>query len=419
MKVAVVGAGFTGLSAALHLVKQEIKVTVFEKEKSLGGLASTFKKPGWQWAMEKHYHHWFTNDRHALSLIKDLGLADDLLIPTPVTSIYYQSKIYPFNSPGDVLSFSALSLIDRFRTGLVLAYLKMLPPSIAVNLEKYTAYSWLLNYFGPSTFRVLWQPLLIGKFGDYAPKVNMAWFWARIKKRTPKLAYLRGGYHRLLTEMARAIKQSGGQIVLGEPFDTGKMKNFDKTVFTVPSAVFARLFPELPRKYRRKLETIPHLHALNLLLSTKEKFLQSSYWLNINDRSLPFLGIIAHTNFVDKKYYGSNHLTWIGNYLPPNHHYLKMSKEELFTIYKPYLKKINPRFNFQRLTTNDYELFFGSYAQPVFGINYSKVKPEFKTSLKNVYLANMDMVYPWDRGTNYAIELGYKVAQLLESEGKI
>jgi len=33
--------------------------------------------------------------------------------------------------------------------------------------------------------------------------------------------------------------------------------------------------------------------------------------------------------------------------------------------------------------------------------------------LPNVYLANMDSIVPWDRGTNYAIELGEKAAETI------
>lgn len=416
MKVAVVGAGFTGLSAALVLSRKKHQVVIFEKEKILGGLASGYKQKGWKFSIERHYHHWFTNDNYALNLIKSLGMEKDLLIPSPVTSIYYQNKFYPFNSPLDVLTFPPLNLLERIRCGAVLFYLKILPSDFAINLEKYTAYNWLSKYFGQKVFRILWQPLLDGKFGPpasgFADKVNMAWFWARIKKRTPRLVYLKGGYQILMEKMAGKIKIRGGEVKLGTPFDIKYLKNFDKIIFTGPSFIFTQIFQNLPEVYKKKLTSIPHLHALNMLLVTDEKILSKDYWLNINDRNLPFLAVVAHTNFIDHKYYGGKHLTWIGNYLPPNHPYLKMSKKELFKLFIPHLKKINPDFNYQ-LSTSHYELFMGPFAQPVFGINYSKIKPDYITPLKNVYLANMDMVYPWDRGTNYAIELGYNVAEYI------
>ena len=40
----------------------------------------------------------------------------------------------------------------------------------------------------------LWQPMLEGKFGTHFHDVNLAWFWARVYKRTPRLGYYRGGF---------------------------------------------------------------------------------------------------------------------------------------------------------------------------------------------------------------------------------
>ncbi len=409
MKIAIVGGGFTGLTAAFYL-SQKHDITLYEATNQLGGLASAVKLPNTDWYVEKHYHHWFTNDDKALGLIRLLGLEKRLLFPKTLTSIYYQGKNYPFNSVSQILSFSPLSFIDRLRLGLVSLYLKLTPAKIAINLEKYTACDWLKRYFGKRVFDIVWKPLLAGKFGKYKDQVNMAWFWARIKKRTLRLGYLEGGYQTLIDAMEAKIKNNSGKILLSTPFDPKHQKKFDKIIITTPSPIFMKMYPRLPDDYKKRLTNIPYLHALNLLLVTKEKILKDEYWLNINDRSFPFIAVIQQTNLVNAKHYGGKHLTWVGNYLPPNHPYLKMTKEELFNLYLPYLKKINPSFNLQP-TTHNPQLFLGPFAQPVFPINYSKIKPDSKTPIKNIYLANMDMVYPWDRGTNYAIELGEKVAE--------
>jgi len=256
MKIAVVGAGFSGLSAAYILSKLNHEVTLFEKEKTLGGLAGTFKLPGMSWALEKHYHHWFTNDSYALDLIEELGLKKHLLFPKTVTSIYYGNKTYPFNSPWDVLTFSPLTFIERLRTGLILTYLKILPKTSGQSLEDWSAYDWLKRYFGLKTFNLLWKPLLDGKFGPYAETVNMAWFWARIKKRTPRLGYLSGGYQILLESIAKAFVRNRGQILLDNEFKESLTSKFDKIIITTPSAIFAKMFPKLPKDYIKKITKI-------------------------------------------------------------------------------------------------------------------------------------------------------------------
>ncbi len=49
----------------------------------------------------------------------------------------------------------------------------------------------------------------------------------------------------------------------------------------------------------------------------------------------------------------------------------------------------------------------------IFDKEFLKNKPDFETPLKGFYIANLDMTYPYDRGTNYAVALGKKVVELL------
>ncbi|HVF69396.1 MAG TPA: NAD(P)/FAD-dependent oxidoreductase [Xanthomonadales bacterium] len=412
MKIAIIGAGFTGLTAALRLTNAGHDVTIFEKEDKVGGLAVGFKRDNWEWSLEKHYHHWFANDSHAINLIKEMGLGQDLFFKKPRTDVFINEKIYPLNSAFDILRLSPLSFISRIKLGAVSLMLKAIPPQMAVNFEKTTARDWIRRYYGQEVWQKIWKPLLNGKFGPYAEKVNMAWFWARIYKRTFSLGYLGGGYQRLSEKIAEKVRANGAEIKLGTSFDPKLVSGFDKVIVTTPLAVFVKMFPDLPEEYKNKINQIPHLHAFNMLVVTKKKFLKKSYWLNVSDSEFPFVGVVQHTNFVDKSHYGGQNLMWLVNYLPLDHPFLKMEKEEIFKKFKPFLERINPDYDLKE-NVIDYEMFLGPYAQPVFPVNYSKIKPDFITPIKNVYLANMDMVYPWDRGTNYAIEMGEKVAKLI------
>lgn len=83
-----------------------------------------------------------------------------------------------------------------------------------------------------------------------------------------------------------------------------------------------------------------------------------------------------------------------------------MDADTLFSLYDPFLKKFNSSYKKHLI---GYQLFKTPFAQSIISLNYSKMIPSFKTPLQNVYLANIQQVYPWDRGTNYAVELGEKV----------
>ena len=142
----------------------------------------------------------------------------------------------------------------------------------------------------------------------------------------------------------------------------------------------------------------------------KHFFTDNTYWLSVCDTKAPVLAIVEHTNFMDSKHYNNEYLVYLGHYLPKEHKYFTMTEEELLNTFDPFLKTINPEY---RESLIGLKKFSVPFAQPIIPVNYSRMIPPFETPIKNVYLANMQQVYPWDRGTNYAVELGEKIAKLV------
>ncbi len=419
MKIAILGAGFTGLTAGYELLKQGHEVTIFEKDSDVGGLAVGFQKKNWNWTLEKAYHHWFTNDSSVLNLAKEINV--NVITKRPKTNVFVNGEIFVLDSPQSVIKFPHLPLLDRLRFGAVIAYLKL--TNNHQQFRETKALAWLRKTMGEKATNLIWEPLFQGKFSDYKEEISLTWFWARIKKRTPSLAYPEGGFKTFADKLSFEIKRQGGEIFLNT--QVTQIKNFksyvqiktdiktakfDKVIVTLPSPVFTKITEDLPEKYTKTINSIPHLHALSLILVLKKPFFKDTYWLNITDNNFPFLVLAEHTNFMDSKDYGGEHILYIGNYLPQDHKFLKMTEKQLLKVYDPFLKKLNKTY---RLSLISSHLFLGPFAQPVVTTDYHKKIPQFKTPLKNVYLANMDMVYPWDRGTNYAVEMGKELAKLV------
>ena len=193
MKIAVIGAGFGGLSAAYDLRKAGNEVTIYEADANPGGLAAGFKEPGWDWSVEKFYHHWFTSDEHMFRLFRELGVEDKVLVLSPKTVMYYKEKFYPFDSIPSAILYPGLGYgINKARFGLVGLYLRM--TKNWQPMEKTTVAEWMSKYAGEKVYREMWEPMVIGKFSEkYANQVNMAWMWARLHARTTKLATYKGG----------------------------------------------------------------------------------------------------------------------------------------------------------------------------------------------------------------------------------
>ena len=85
-----------------------------------------------------------------------------------------------------------------------------------------------------------------------------------------------------------------------------------------------------------------------------------------------------------------------------------MSKEELLARFEPALARVNPDFSTDWV--REAWLFRTPYAQPVPPVNHSQAIPDLNTPIPGLWLASMSQVYPWDRGTNFAVEIGRRAA---------
>lgn len=430
MEVAIIGGGLTGLTAGYFLSKNGHQVVLFEKNNFLGGLAGTNKKNSWSWPVEFYVHHLFTSDKEILNLAKDLGIGEKVIFSRPKTSTFINGKISQFDSPLSILLSKDFGLIDKLRLGFVVLWLKL--TNNWQKLEEKTADEWLNKIMGKKVHRLLWQPLLTNKFSSkHFDKISAAWFWSRIKKRGTLLGYFEESFQSLIEALAKKIVENGGVTILNHEVDKieknkedqflifhqGKVypKKFDRLIFTAPAPTLPKVMPSLPSDFVNNTGKLEMIGSLGLTLELeKEFFKDKTYWLNINDLSFPFVCVVEQTNFVDKKHYGGKTLLYISGYYPQDHPLFKMTKEEILKMFLPYLKKINSDFSFKK---NSWSFLRRDwYSQPIIPTGYSKIIPPIVTPVEGLYFATMHHIYPWDRGTNYAVELGRKVADEIFKE---
>lgn len=420
MKVAVIGGGFLGLSCAINLLDLGFEVDIYEQDNRLGGFAISFNPGNWQWELEKFYHHIFSNDNSIINLAKKVNVP--IIFSRPKTMCYINNSKKRLDSPLSVLKFNDLNFFSRLKLGLGIVLLKLIYNGKF--LERFTCESFLPHLMGKEGYQKIWLPLLTSKFSSYYNQVNMAWFWARIYKRTAKLGYFEKGFAGLVLAMANYIQTKGGLIFYNKKINEIKTeqrkrskiildeKSYDIAIITTP----APMIPKINKSVVIKFPKLEYLWGQTLILELKNKFMEG-YWLNILKKNWPFLVLVEHTNFVDKKNYENYHIVYIGNYLENEDYRLKLSDEKLLDLYLPYLKQINSNFSKQQI--NNFYRFQTPYAQPVFKCNYSKEIPYYKTSLNGVYIANMSMVYPWDRGTNYAVEMAKEVTDQIVKDLRV
>lgn len=431
MRIAVVGGGLTGLSAALALAEGGTEVVLYEADRTLGGVAGCFEMHGTQ--LERFYHHIFTSDTAVAALVERLGLGARMEW-RPTTTSFYRDRIYRLATPFDLLRFQPLPLVDRIRMGLLVFQARFVGDWR--QLEAQTSREWLLAKAGRRVYETVWGPMLRGKFGALADEVSAVWIWNKLKLRGGSrgkagqevLGYLRGGFGLMIDAMAERLHILGADVRTSaavrsiDKADEGSYMvatasgcdRFDGVLVTTAPPLFADMVPWMPADYLARLHAIRYLANVCVILEL-EQSLSEVYWLNIGDNDCPFVGLIEHTNLQPPELYGGTHLAYLTRYCTPDDRYYAMDDDSLVAAYVPHLQRIFPRFRPGWVL--GVHVWRERYAQPLTERFYSQLRQPFATPEAGIWLCSMPQVYPEDRGMNYAVEYGQKIASLILGSG--
>jgi len=427
--IGIIGAGVAGLSAAWELIQQGHQVTIYEAGAEIGGLAAGFKDTGWDYTLEKFYHHWFESDADLLRLADEVGIRDKIVFPRPKTSFWENGKHYQLDSPISALLTPLMNPIEKIRFGFVTLYLRF-----TKNwqwLEQSTADEWLQRYYGKTLYEKMWRPLLIGKFSHLYNEVNMAWMWARLHSRTTRLGTYKGGFQQFLEDIAAKLKAKGVTIHLNCPVENidrqadgtvqlrtkDDIQSYAAVISTTSPRLLLKLAPQIEGAYAKKVKALRSMGAVVIIVSLKQQLMtDNTYWLSLPAKTpdkhknpFPFLALVEHTNYVDKKHFANQHIVYAGDYVEADHEYFQLSDDELADRFLATFQRVNP--NFSKDWIINQWVFRAPYAQPLPTIKHSGNIPALRTSIQGIYWASMSQVYPWDRGTNYAVEIGRRVAR--------
>lgn len=433
-RVAVIGGGVTGLTAAYYLLRAGADVTVFESRPQLGGLSTYFNFGPFWW--DQFYHCILTSDGPLLQLIEDLGLTGDLRWTETKVGFFADGSLYPMSSSLDFLRFRPLSLIQKARLGFGILYATRI--NDGAQLEGELATEWLTRVFGAKNYRKMWGPLLKCKLGACREEASAAFIWATIKRlystrdngsKKERLGYVRGGYRTVMNKLVEEIEKLGGKIVVDAAIESlgsteeggvqvrrdGTAEVFDQVISTIPGRSLAALAPELDSEIVRRLKEVKYLGVVCIALVLKRQ-LSPYYVTNLTEEDIPFTGIIEMSNLIAKDETSGYHLVYLPKYTVPGDPLFEASEEQVWTDFEKHLKRVIPD-----LQPSDIEkryLFRERFVQPVPVCHYSKLVPAMHTNMAGLLVANTSQIINSTLNNNEMVKIAKRAVNAVSRQSR-
>ena len=404
MKIGIVGGGLTGLALAQRLGRANHQVTVFERERQVGGLATYHDYGRFYW--DRFYHVILPSDRHLINFIGDLGLVEQLRWRRTLTGFFVDNRLYSLSSGLDFLQFSPLSFVSKCRFMFTILFGSRLKNWR--RLEQIPVAQWLRKTSGKATFEKIWKPLLLAKLGTEYERVSAVFIWSYITRmfsardrstQKEHLGYVAGGYKTIFDKLESVINHNGGDIRTGvsvnriEPRQGGGLwlqhndikEHFDKVIFTSPVDVLQRIASERLVDLQRRGDSVEYLGVICMVLVTRAP-LVPHYIVNIADPRVPFTGIIGLSNLADPSETAGLHVTYLPKYVHSDSPMLLQSDGDIRRSFFAGLKIMFG--NWEKCGVESIHINRARRVQPLQVLNYSALVPQVSTAHSDFFVLN-------------------------------
>ena len=191
----------------------------------------------------------------------------------------------------------------------------------------------------------------------------------------------------------------------------GEPERYDRVLSTLPNDVFDELLAatccagRLRRPGCARSSTTPRCACCSSSTARSAR----STGPTSPTATLPFIGLIEHTNFVEPERYDGRRFLYVSNYLAARPRAAGRSTRRGARPLHAGPAQGQPGASRATGSATRW-LFREPAAQPIVTVGYRDRIPPLQTGVPGLVLANTTQVYPEDRGTNYAVRLGEQAA---------
>lgn len=326
MRVAVIGAGPAGLTAAYQLAKAGVEVEVFEASGVVGGLARSI--PLWGQTVDLGPHRFFSSDARVNRLWLEV-VGRDYQMVDRTTRIYYRGRFFNYPlSAGNAL----WNLGPREAAGCVASYLRQQRRRES-DAPDATFEDWVVRRFGRRLFEVFFKSYSEKLWGIPCSDLDADFAAQRIKRlslgeavknacglgrgqhRTlvDRFAYPLGGTGMVYERMADYIRGLGCELHLNRPVQRvvveqgrvrgveeawGDVRRFDHVVSTMPLTLLVKYLDEAPSAVRQAAERLTFRNTLLVYLLVAGRDLFPDQWLYVHSPELLMGRVTNFCNWV-------------------------------------------------------------------------------------------------------------------------
>ena len=404
MKIGIVGGGLMGLALAHRLTRHHHQVSVIERDRQLGGLATFHDYGKFYW--DRFYHVILPTDRQLISFLNDIGLSSKLRWARTYTGFFVDRKLFSLSSGVEFLRFSPLNFFSKCRFVATILYCAKIKDWRA--LEQIKVGDWLRKIGGKSTYEKIWKPLLLAKLGKEYERVSAVFIWSYIVRmfsardrstQKEQLGHVVGGYKTVFEQLSMLVKAAGGRIRTNTsvkkilPGNNGGLwiehndtkEYFDKVIFTSPVDVLQQVAGNELIRAERAGTGVEYLGVICMVLVTREP-LVPYYVVNIADDRVPFTGIIGLSNLVDSAETAGLHVTFLPKYVHSDSAQLAATDDEVRALFFAGLDIMIPDWRARGLES--VHINRAKRVQPLQVLNYSQLVPQVHSDHPDFYVLN-------------------------------
>ena len=329
MKVAVIGAGPAGITAAYELAKAGVEVEVYEATSKVGGLAKTIDL--WNQKVDLGPHRFFSSDNRVNELWLEVAGKEYEMVDR-LTRIYYKKKFFFY----PLKPFDALINLGLGQATLCL--LSYLQERMSPTKQDGTFESWVVSRFGRRLFEIFFKTYSEKLWGISCTELDADFAAQRIKKLSlfeaiknavfggkdnkhktlvDQFAYPKGGTGMVYENMERYINAHGGKVHCSTPVNRvltesgtvtaleladGTVKKYDHIISSMPISLLVTRLPEVPANVKQSAESLKFRNTILVYLNVHAIDLFPDNWLYVHSSDLQMGRLTNFRNWVPELY---------------------------------------------------------------------------------------------------------------------